>query len=188
MVDEIPMPGGQNGWLEKIVVSTWNEVSLAAGSTEDDQRRRAEPAGAEVALCQLVAADGQARRRASPDRDSKANSDLCERSQCARSARAVAPEDLDAAIGNTLFAQQFLRPPDQWPQGSAPWSGSAWEGDSILAREPRRRAVLIVKLAAELYRREHGKAPANAGALLDRYLKKLPAGIKSDDPIPAGID
>ena len=74
------------------------------------------------------------------------------------------------------------------PQGPAPWSGWAWEGDSALAREPRRRAVLIVKLAAELYRREQGKPPANAGALLGGYLKKLPEGIKQDDPIPAGID
>jgi hypothetical protein len=104
------------------------------------------------------------------------------------STRAVAPEDLEAAIDQTLFAQQFFRPGPPWPQGSAPWSGWAWEGDSILAREPRRRAVLIVKLAAELYRRDRGNPPANAGALLDHYLKKLPAGIKSDDPIPTGID
>jgi hypothetical protein len=48
--------------------------------------------------------------------------------------------------------------------------------------------VLIVKLAAELYRREQGKPPANAGALLGRYLTVLPGGIKIDDPIPAGID
>jgi hypothetical protein len=104
------------------------------------------------------------------------------------SARAVVPEDLDLAINNTLFAQHFLRPGDQWPQGAGPWSGSAWDGDSILAREPRRRAVLILKLAAELYRREQGKAPANSGALRGGYLNELPEGIKLEDPIPAGID
>ena len=48
--------------------------------------------------------------------------------------------------------------------------------------------MLIVKLAAELYRREHGKLPANCGALLVGYLKELPAEIKADEPIPAGID
>ena len=48
--------------------------------------------------------------------------------------------------------------------------------------------MLIVKLASELYRREQGKPPVNAGALLGSYLKKLPEGIKKEDPIPAGID
>ena len=58
MVDEIPMPGGQNGWLEKAASLDGNEAPLAAGSAEDDQRRRAEPAGAAVALCQLAAPAG----------------------------------------------------------------------------------------------------------------------------------
>ena len=86
------------------------------------------------------------------------------------------------------LAQQVFRPADRFPQSGPPWSGWAWEGDSSLAREPRRRAVLIVKLAAELYRRKHGRPPANAGALLDGCLKKLPNGISRDDPIPAGIE
>ena len=63
-----------------------------------------------------------------------------------------------------------------------------WEGDGFLAREQRRRCVLIVKLAAELYRRERGRMPENAGALLGAYLKELPAGIKPEDPIPASIE
>ena len=53
-------------------------------------------------------------------------------------------------------------------------------------QERRRRSVLIVRLAAELYRREHGAAPATAGALLGTVLKELPEGIAADDPIPAG--
>ena len=57
-----------------------------------------------------------------------------------------------------------------------------------LAREPRHRAVLIVKLAAEVYRREHTKPPAMAGALLGPYVRVLPQGIEPDDPIPAGLD
>ena len=72
--------------------------------------------------------------------------------------------------------------------GGAPWSGWAWEGESPLAREPRRRAVLIVKLAAELYRREHGRPPENAGALLHGCLKELPNGISRDEEIPADIE
>ncbi len=103
-------------------------------------------------------------------------------------ARAIAPEDLDAAVGQTLLAHAFFRPPDQFVGGGAPWSGWAWEGESPLAREPRRRAVLIVKLAAELYRREHGRPPANAGALLHGCLKELPKGISRDEEIPADIE
>jgi hypothetical protein len=55
-------------------------------------------------------------------------------------------------------------------------------------RERRRRAVLVVRLAAELYRREHGKPPATAGALLGPVLKELPEGIAADDPIPHGLE
>ena len=55
-------------------------------------------------------------------------------------------------------------------------------------RERRRRALLIAKLAAELYRREQGKLPASARLLLDGYLKELPEGIKPDDPVPPGTE
>ena len=51
--------------------------------------------------------------------------------------------------------------------------GGRW----TLARERRRRSVLIVRLAAEVYRREHAAAPTTAGALLGPYLKELPEGI-----------
>jgi hypothetical protein len=46
----------------------------------------------------------------------------------------------------------------------------SWEGDRVFARERRRRSLLLVKLAAELYRREQGKPAPNAGSLLDGYL------------------
>jgi hypothetical protein len=61
---------------------------------------------------------------------------------------------------------------------------SIWEKDGPLARERRRRAALILHLAAELHRREHGKPPANAGELTRQYLKALPEGVGPDDPIP----
>jgi hypothetical protein len=188
MVDEIPMPGGKNGWLEKAATSTGSKPYLQRARlrmTNDVERSRR--------VLRLLFAnslpqmDKLAADRA-PIAIRKPTVIYASDPHAPPSARVVAPEVLDAAIGETLFAQQFLRPQDQWPQGPAPWSGSAWEGNSALAREPRLRAVLIVKLAAELYRREQGKAPANAGALLGGYLKKLPDGIKLADPIPAGID
>ena len=64
----------------------------------------------------------------------------------------------------------------------------AWEGEGELARERRRRSVLIVRLAAEVYRREHGAAPATAGALVGRVLKDLPEGIAAAESIPTGLE
>jgi hypothetical protein len=48
--------------------------------------------------------------------------------------------------------------------------------------------VLIVRLAAELYGREHGAAPATAGALVGPILKELPEGITAAEPIPIGLE
>jgi hypothetical protein len=67
-----------------------------------------------------------------------------------------------------------------------PFGPPSWEEGGSLGRERRRRSVLIVRLAAELYHRDHGAAPATAGALLGTVLEELPEGIGADDPIPAG--
>jgi hypothetical protein len=95
-------------------------------------------------------------------------------------ARAVSPEVLARAIGRLEIA--FLLDSGDDP-GDAPW-GERGE----LTRERLRRSVLIVRLAAELYRREHGAPPATAGALLGPILKELPEGVAADDPIPAGLE
>jgi hypothetical protein len=188
MVADIPLPGGENGLLEKVAASMGARLQLQRARlkmTNDIERSRR--------VVRLLFAnwlpqlDKPAAERA-PLAIQKPIVIYANDRHAPPSARAVAPEDLEAAIGQTLFAQQFLRPTNGFPQGSGPWSGWAWEGDSILAREPRRRAVLIVKLAAELYRREQGKPPANAAALLGSCLKTLPEGFKENDPIPAGID
>jgi hypothetical protein len=97
----------------------------------------------------------------------------------------VAPEVLAEAIKQNAFARTllFLDRPE-----SAMFRSPPGEGNDNMARERRRRSVLIVRLAAELYRREHGAIPATAGALLGPYLKELPEGIAPADPIPAGVD
>ncbi len=96
-------------------------------------------------------------------------------------ARAVSPDDLARVIDRTEIARFWfdLGPPQHEPP---------WEGQGELARERRRRSVLIVRLAAEVYRREHGMAPATAGALVGPVLKDLPEGIAATDPIPAGLE
>ncbi len=91
-------------------------------------------------------------------------------------ARAVSPEVLARALDRLEIAFLFGPGTDQ---GEPPWGA---QGE--LTRERRRRSVLIVRLAAELYRRERGAAPANAGALLGAVLKELPEEISADDPIP----
>ena len=96
-------------------------------------------------------------------------------------ARAVTPEFLARVLDRSeIAAMLFRRCPDP--------SDPPWEGEGELARERRRRSVLIVRLAAELYRREHGAAPATAGALLETVLEELPEGIAAADPIPAGLE
>ncbi len=57
MVNEIPMPGGQNGWLEKIVKMAGAKKASTTSASQADKRRRAQPAGDAAALCQLAAAD-----------------------------------------------------------------------------------------------------------------------------------
>jgi hypothetical protein len=95
-------------------------------------------------------------------------------------ARAVSPEVLARAIERLEFAfllgdgNDLVDPP--------------WGERGELTRERRRRSELIVRLAAELYRREHRAAPATAGALLGSILQELPEGIAADDSIPAGLE
>jgi hypothetical protein len=188
IVNEIPMPGGQNGWLEKALGPTKAKAPIQRARlniTNDVERSRR--------VLRLLYANWLPQM----DRPANERAPIAIRSptliyasdaSAPAAANAIAPEDLDAVIGQTLLAKEFFQPPDQFAGGGPPWSGWAWEGDSALAREPRRRAVLIIKLAAELYQREHGRPPANAGALLDGYLKELPNEISRDDPIPAGIE
>jgi hypothetical protein len=101
-------------------------------------------------------------------------------------ARAVNPKVLSQAIERNKLAQTLLfldHSNKDLSDRSLPW-----EDNRASARERRRRSVLIVRLATELYRREHDAAPATTGALVGPYLKELPEGVATTDPIPSGIE
>ena len=102
-----------------------------------------------------------------------------------RPARDISPEVISRAIDETLLARWMFRSRDPHSNESAFY---AWESDGFFARERKRRSVLVVKLAAELYRREKGEPPATAGALLNGYLTELPEGISRDDAIKEAKD
>jgi hypothetical protein len=97
------------------------------------------------------------------------------------SARAVGLESLAETIERLQIGFLFSG-------GTVPGKPPPWEDQGELGRERRRRSALIVRLAAEVYRREHGAPPATAGALLGSILKELPEGIAADDPIPASLE
>ncbi len=90
-------------------------------------------------------------------------------------ARAAAPEVLAKALEhNTLTRTNF----NIDEIGYHPFRPPAWEENGPLVRERRRRSVLIVRLAAELYRREHGQFPPTAGASWGPISKSCPRGSR----------
>ncbi len=189
MMTEVPMPGGRFGWFEQIVLATGQKASiqrLRLRATNDVERsRRATRLLFSNWLAQI---DKPASKRAAIAIQ-KPVLIYASDPTAAFAARAVDPAILDKALDHTALARQMFNHEDQ-AIGGGTWSitMTPWEGDGLLAREPKRRAVLIVKLAAELYRREKGHPPATAGSLLGSYLKVLPEGIVPDDPIPDGLD
>jgi len=184
MVGEVPMPGGRFGWLEQMAAATGakpqiQRIRLRATNDVERSRRALRLLFANW----LAQVDKPAKDRARIAIQ-KPNLIYAPDPTAPPSARALAPADLDKAIDCTSLAQVIFRPIDPASTGGTPMARSPWEGDGLLARETRHRAVLIVKLAAELYRREHGQPPATAGSLLGPYLKVLPEGTERDDPIP----
>ena len=185
VITEVPMPGGKFGWFEQIVNTTGMKPQIQRirlHATNDVARSRR--AARMLFANWLAQVDKPASQRAPvaiekplPIYEFEPNSPAA--------LYGVDARDLDQALTHTALAQQMFRDDD--PQNGG-YPKAPWEGDGPLAREPRRRAILIVKLAAELYRRENGQPPAIAGLLQGPYLKALPEGIDRDGPIPSGLD
>jgi hypothetical protein len=188
MVRDIPMPGGRFGWLEQMVAPTGAKPQIQRirlRATNDVERSRR--------AMRLLFANWLAQvDKPSKDRASiavqKPTLIYAADPNAPAAARAVDPDDLNKAIDRTSLASAIFRPLDPASTGGTPMARAPWEGDGLLAREPRHRSVLIIKLAAELYRREHGRPPTTAGALLGPYLEILPEGIQKDDAIPNHVE
>jgi hypothetical protein len=184
LVTEIPMPGGRFGWFEQMVKASGvkpqaQRVRLHATNDVERSRRVFRLLFANW----LAQVDKPVSERV-PIAIEKPTVIFAADPEAPFAARAVSPEVLDAAIDRTAFASEVLHP----PPGAGSLHNAPFFSKGILALEPRRRAVLIVKLAAVLFSREQGRPPATAGELLGRYLEQLPREIKSDEPIPTVLD
>jgi hypothetical protein len=180
---EISMPGGRFGWLEQVVIRTGAKPQIQRfrlHATNDVERSRR--AIRLVYANWLPQTDRLPSARA-PIALEKPLVLFAADPSAPPAARAVAPEDLAAAIDHTAIAREIYEP-DRINSGRFSLSDVLWKNDGFFARETQRRAVLIVRLAAELYRREHGKMPVKAGELVGPYLKALPVGIDPDGLIP----
>ncbi len=187
---EIPLPGGKDGVLEHVVPGQWRGTVQKYRFTASNDIERSRRVIRFLFTNWLAQVDKPAAERAPRTRIGEIY--LYEFGKSVpRQARDVSPEMMNRAIDETVLARWIFREIAQDPR----WLGSkndfalgAWEGDGFFARERRRGSVLIVKLAADFYRREKGRAPARAGELLEGYLEELPEGILRDDVIPAGIE
>ena len=86
-------------------------------------------------------------------------------------ARALSPEALDRWLATTIDATPMLR---------------EWNPAGIRLREARSHRALVVQLASELYRRDHGSIPLWDEALVGPYLKELPPDGLDDGDAPVG--
>jgi hypothetical protein len=183
---ELPLPGGEGGLLDLVVPRT------ARGSLQHFRFRATNDVERSRRVIRflftnwLAQVDKPAAERSPSTKIEDVYFYEFDRS-ASRAARDVSPETINRAIDETLIARWMFRPIKHGPLINGTAFG-AWEGDGFFARERKRRSMLIVKLAAELYRREKGQPAATAGALLEGYLKELPEGVSRGDAIPAGID
>ncbi len=183
---DILLPGGKNGALEQVVPGNWRgtiQKHRLRASNDVERSRRVIRFLFRNWLAQVDKPDAERARRRRVEDFWLYEFDR----SVPDKAREISPETIDRAIDETLFARLVFGQDDR-AANMNPSAIGAWEGDGFFARERKRRSVLLVKLAAELYRREKGRAPATAGELLGGYLKELPEGISGDDAIPARVE
>jgi hypothetical protein len=82
----------------------------------------------------------------------------------------LSPEAIAGWTGSTRYAKIHLNV----------WSAIA----NMMTRDERARATILVHLAEELYKREHGEDPPSIEALVGPYLPAIPAGYLPQDDRP----
>ena len=95
--------------------------------------------------------------------------------------RAIDPRTLDRALTESVLADFIFRPPST---NFGPFQALFWARTAPCERERKRRSALIVRLAAELFKRERGRMPTTADELIGPDLPSLPEGFAAGDPIP----
>lgn len=186
---EIPMPGGKDGVLNRVATSVGvkdaAERLWLRASNDDERSRRA---------ARMLFANWLAQ----VDRPPAARAPVAVRLPTAvyapdptapPAARAIAPEELARIVDRNVLSAHIFRA-GQFPFSSSPRGdgGLAWDEGGPFAIERRRRSALIVRMAAELFRRETGHPPKSVGELVGPCLEELPDGVAASDPIPKSID
>jgi hypothetical protein len=182
---EVPLPGGQAGLLEQVASSAALTVPIRRiwlrASNDVERSRRA---------VRLLVANWLAQ----VDRPAAGRVPIAVKSPfpiyasdptAPPAARSLPPEELAKVVDHNALVRHLYGADSK---NDVTFRLAAWEGDGFLAQERQRRSVLIVRRAAELYRREHGTPRTTSGVLVGLYLKELPEGIAAGDPIPKGVD
>ena len=137
-MNDIPLPGGPNGWLEKAatLARAKNQVQRARLWASNDVERSRRVLRLLYANW-LAQVDKPADERA-PIAIQKPNVIFAADPTAPPAARAIAPEDLRTAIDHTLLAECFVRPRSGSASSQDAWSEWYWQPNGKLARERRR--------------------------------------------------
>lgn len=181
LVDDIPLPGGTIGqWVEQRIPRgvRHNFQRTRLSLSNDDERSRR--------LLRLLLANwlpqvDRSESERAPMAIGGPTPIFAADPSAPASSQVLEPKVLDQLLGESLLANFIFRPK---ANNYGSFQMSLWEKDNPLDRERRRRSALIVRLAAEAFKRERGRPPHSAGELAGPYLKALPQGIGPSDPIP----
>jgi hypothetical protein len=181
MVKDTDLPGGKSGLLEVVtsrmgIRDPAQRIWLRASNDMERSRR-----AMRLLFANWLAQVDRPPTRRAPVAIREPVAIYARDPTAAPAARAVAPDVLNKALDHNALSRTMFHFDKI---NFRPYRAEVWEENGSLARERRNRSVLIVRLAAELYRCEHGHFPATAGALAGPYIKELPEGIAPGDPIP----
>jgi hypothetical protein len=185
MPTEIPLPGGEAGLLDQAATRSGLRAPIGRfwlrASNDVERSRRA----ARLLFANWLAQVDRPTARRAPIAVKSPMPIYAADPTAPPAARALPPEELARVVDHNALARHLFGVD---AKEYISLRMAVWEGDGLLARERQRRSALIIRLAAELHRREKGVLPATAGALVGPDLEELPEGIAASDPIPKVAD